>query len=49
MSSAVDDIHLMEGDSVNDLLPLLQLTLGTLDKLSLQREKKINLIDREIC
>ena len=41
LGSTVDDIHFVEGDSVHHLLPLLQLSLGTLDKLCLQKDKVI--------
>lgn len=37
LRAAVDDVDLMEGHCVDDLLPLLQLSLWTLNKLRLQK------------
>ena len=43
LGTAVDDIHLMERNGVDNLLTLLELTLRTLNKLCLQRKiDKIN-------
>lgn len=39
LCAAVDDVDLMEGHCVHHLLPLLQLSFRTLDKLSLQAEE----------